>query len=81
MPVVKQRPFPGNESDRETVLRLGAALAVHFDQIPSEVLQTMLIFQATMFDLEDDRSHAQIRNDIEAFIQDHKAGKMEEEVA
>ena len=81
MPVIKQRPFPGSEADHDTLLRLGAALTTHIEAIPSEVLRKILVYQACMFDLDDTRSHVEIREDVENFIREHKAGSMEEETA
>jgi len=71
MPTIKRRPFPGTPDDDEILRRLGAAIAIHWDMIPSEVFQTSLIFQAAIMG-GDSANTAAMRERITAFIEAYR---------
>lgn len=62
--VLKYRP-----ADEHVLRRLGAALVMHWDQLPDE-LQDLLIDQAAIADDREDGAHAQ--GDIETFLRSVK---------
>ena len=71
MPTIKRRPFPGTPDDDEILRRLGAAIAIHCDMIPSDVSQDSLMFQAAIMG-EDSANTAAMRERIIAFIEAHR---------
>jgi hypothetical protein len=76
MPIFKARPFPGAAEDDDILRRLGAAIAIHWDTIQSDVLKIALIEQAVMIEGESSDSYAKassLKAKIKSFIHDNKA--------